>query len=613
MGITVEETINMEPSVQKVRQAVVQFVSDYYRRSVNTRVPSLREICRGENVVKACGRACYPKKLEPVFPPELDGSGPLMKRVCKASHVPTPTARISKARKATKAKAKKRSKKKTAKLDGLELAVTEVQETAHQPASREDIQRSIEIQNEQERFREEAAKEDAERLKILSRDPNPKVSGPVKDALGELMPEIMEHMFGIKVTVPELVAMQKTCDEATEQGWHVEDVYEWAALSEEEQKAFRELREKAYDKGLSVTGYMSTLMQNLEDLKAKSQQLSRENERLSRIVDGLKLEEKSLNERCSRLNTWLEEDYHRKKKGLEEKYLRDIDGCRVEFLKFKEKMEAMMEELQNDCKAWEAKRNKLIAECGLLEKQATNMVREAKESLDKIRGETAEAVKERDTVRGELRQLRALVGPKGTVADLAKQKEDLKAQLAERDRQLAEKAMQVAGEWLNQEEAIQEAEGVHRFVLDEVERRINAAGPALYVLEFLESELPDEKFRELTFAITLAQVKRESQNPDNPYFADLPLKKGKLSGAFPDSIEEYKRLHNEKMERLEGQRGIVLNQIRRDAMGFGISTHTIFGFLDEVMKPLAEAYFNPKKTRQTTPANNDRREPDRSS
>jgi hypothetical protein len=253
MGITVEETIDMESSVQKVRQAVIEFVSGYYRRSVNTRVPSLREICRDEKVVKACGGTCYPKKLEPVFPPELDGSGPFMKRVCRASHVPAPTARIRKAMKATEAKAKKRSKKKTAKLDGPESVG--VQETTHHPASREEIERSIETQDEQVRFREEAAKEDARRLKILFRDPDPKISGPIKDALGELMPEIVEHMFGIKVTVPELIVMQKTYDKATEEGWHVEDVYEWTELSEEERETFKDLRKKAYDEGLPVNKY----------------------------------------------------------------------------------------------------------------------------------------------------------------------------------------------------------------------------------------------------------------------------------------------------------------------------------------------------------------------
>lgn len=614
-----KKAIDMESSLQKVRRAVIEFVSDYYRRSVNMRVPSLREICRGEKVAKACGGACYPKKLEPVFPPELDGSGPLMERVCKASHVPAPTARIRKARKATEAKAKKGGKKKTAKLD-VELAVTEVQETAHQPASREDIQRSIEIQDEQERFREEAAKEDGERLKILFRDPNPKISGPVKDALGELMPEIMEHMFGIKVTVPELVAMKKTYDEATEQGWYVEDVYEWAALSEEERKTFKELREEAYGEGLLVSKYM-------EGLKTRSSLLSKENERLSIEVDGLKLKEKSLDDRCSWLDTWLEEDYERKKKGLEEKYLQDIDGCQGEFLEFKGKTQARKKELQNDCKEWKTKRDNLITKCGDIEKQAVNIVRKAKETLDKIKGETAEAVKERDMARGELRQLRALAGPKGTVSDLAKRNEDLKAQLAGRDQQLAEKAMQLAGKWLNHEEALQtfkeeskrfmgEVEGVCRLVSDEVEHRMENAGPALHVLEFLENELPDKKFNDLVFAINMAEVKRESQNPDNPYFAVLPVKKGESLRAFPKSVEEYKQLYNERMESLEEHRRIELDRIRKAAMGIEtleVGANVFVRILEGVVKPVVDAYLNPKKTASNDSANNDRREQDRSS
>jgi hypothetical protein len=190
------------------------------------------------------------------------------------------------------------------------------------------------------------------------------------------------------------------------------------------------------------------------------------------------------------------------------------------------------------------------------------------------------------------------VGPKGTVANLAKQKEDLKAQLAERDRQLAEKAMQLAGEWLNQEEAIQEAEGVYRFVLDEVERRINTAGPALYVLEFLESELPDDKFRKLTFAISLAQVKRESQNPDSPYFADLPMRKKELLGAFP-ATEEYQRLRKEKMENLHKRRQDLLQRIREDSNNFAtieMWVKTGGNLLNTFVKPMVEAYLNPKET-----------------
>ncbi|HUW48604.1 MAG TPA: hypothetical protein VMW36_07670 [Patescibacteria group bacterium] len=407
-------------------------------------------------------------------------------------------------------------------------------------------------------------------------------------------------MFGIKVTVPELIAMQKTYDEATEQGWQVEDVYEWAALSEEEKKTFKELREKACGEGLLVSKYM-------EGLKTRSSQLSKENERLSIEVDGLKLKEKSLNDRCSWLNTWLEEDYERKKKGLEEKYLQDIDGCQGEFLEFKGKTQARKEELQNDCKEWETKRDNLITKCGDIEKQSVNIVRKAEDSLDNVKGENAEAVKERDMARGELRQLRALAGPKGAVSDLAKRNEDLKAQLAERDQQLAWKAMQLAGKWLNQEEALQtfneesrrlsaEVEGVCRLVSDEVKHRMENAGPALHVLEFLENELPDDKFKELTFAINLAEVKRESLNPDNPYFAHLSSRKKELLGVFP-TTEECQRLHEEKMENLHKRREAILQKIREAANE--IATTETWEKTGErlltALKSIVEAYFNPKQ------------------
>jgi len=237
------------------------------------------------------------------------------------------------------------------------------------------------------------------------------------------------------------------------------------------------------------------------------------------------------------------------------------------------------------------------------------MVREAKNSLDKIKGERAEAVKERDTATGELKQLRALVGPKGTVTDLVKQKENLKATLTEKDQQLVEKAMEVAGKWLNQEEALQtfneesrrltgEVEGVCRLVSDEAEHRMENAGPALYVLEFLENELPDEKFKDLVFAITLAEVKRESLNPDNPYFAHLSAEKKELLGVFP-ATKEYQHLHKEKMENLHKRREDLLQKIREDSNNFAtieMWVKTGGNLANTFVKPMVEAYLNPKKT-----------------
>ncbi|HUW47384.1 MAG TPA: hypothetical protein VMW36_01400 [Patescibacteria group bacterium] len=237
-----EKTISMEPSVQKVRRAVIQFASDYFRRSVNTRVPSLREICRDDRVVKACGGACYPKKLEPIFPPELDGSGPLMKRMCKASHVPAPTARIRKAMKATEAKAKKAKKadqKKTVKPDA-ELAVAEVQETARQPGSREDLQRSIEMEMDQRRYRKKMAEEKAKQIKLLALDPNKEISGPVLDALAEVFPRILKHCHGITLSFWTLKELNKITggDLSYET---VTRMVQYARLSDEEKQAIRDL------------------------------------------------------------------------------------------------------------------------------------------------------------------------------------------------------------------------------------------------------------------------------------------------------------------------------------------------------------------------------------
>jgi hypothetical protein len=239
MGITVEKTIGMEPNVQNVRRAVIQFASDCYRRSVNTRVPSLREICRDERVVKACGGACYPKKLEPIFPPELDGSGPLMKRVCKASHIPAPTARIRKAMKATEAKAKKADQRKTVKPDA-EPAVAEVQETVQRPGSVEDFQRSVEMEKEQRRYWEKMAEEKAKEIKLLALDPNKEISGPVLDALAEVLPRILKHCHEITLSFWALKELNKITGSDLSFGT-VTRMVQYAKLSDEEKQAIRDL------------------------------------------------------------------------------------------------------------------------------------------------------------------------------------------------------------------------------------------------------------------------------------------------------------------------------------------------------------------------------------
>jgi hypothetical protein len=243
--------------------------------------------------------------------------------------------------------------------------------------------------------------------------------------------------------------------------------------------------------------------------------LSEENERLSRSIERHKREEEDLNARYSRLNWCLEEDYKLKKKRLEEEYL-----------KFKQELQAAMKKLQDDCNALKTKRDKLKTECHLIEKQRANTVNEAEESLDKIKAETEEAVKERNVARDELMQLRASVGPRGTVTDLLKQKKDLKAALREKDQQLAEKAL-----WLSRDfNARMEAE---RIVTEErtlMEHLIEKAGalPNLFLFLSNPQHFPKEHFKELNSLLDELEVWRGYENPPSLYKNVLSKSKDSL-------------------------------------------------------------------------------------
>jgi molecular chaperone GrpE (heat shock protein) len=141
-----------------------------------------------------------------------------------------------------------------------------------------------------------------------------------------------------------------------------------------------------------------------------------------------------------------------------------------------------------------------------------------------------------------------------------------------------------------------DVEGVCRLVSDDVKHRMENARPALHVLEFLENMLPDEKLKDLVFAINLAEVKRESLNPDNPYFAHLSSRKKELLGVFP-TTEEYQRLHKEKMENLHKRREAQLQKIREAANE--IATTETWEKMGErlltALEPIVEAYFNPRQ------------------
>lgn len=217
--------LTVNPKLQGIRKAVIQFVSGHYGEK--GRVPGLREIYRDEMVVKAAGGKCYPQKLELAFPHGLDGSGVLMKRICEASGVPPPTGRIRRSEKAKRERSRKADKQKESLL--------------------EELRRSYEEENRQKTYRKGKAEEVAEQVIMLATDPTEEISGPVLDALGEVLPKILERRYGFSEADFNLVSTRKCWPELLKFLEHFGvcetgiDICEWSTLSPEEKETFREL------------------------------------------------------------------------------------------------------------------------------------------------------------------------------------------------------------------------------------------------------------------------------------------------------------------------------------------------------------------------------------
>lgn len=365
----------------KFKDAVLDYFKKYYKR--HKEAPPTRQIFK--HFSKTRFYTTFPKGVA---------------EACKLAEIPVSEASIKRMKRALQALEKKR--------------VREIEKEV--PA--QDVKQSYavqrEVQQREEQRRKELAEKHAKEDAMLLQDLNEAIRRPVVNAIENYaLPVILETKYGIKATVPEILAMLKEYKKAEDKGWCPEFIIEWGVLSEERQADFEQSCKEAHEKGLSVRGYLSWCKAEVEREKAESDRLSRENECLSITVEGLKRKGEALNRRCSRLNS----DYQSKEKRLEDKYLRDINDYKVGFLNFKGEIQAMTKKLTDNYKGWETK--------------CLNLVEAAKDSFDKIKAETAETVKERDEARGELKQLRALVGPEGTVTDLVKQKEDLKATLLE--------------------------------------------------------------------------------------------------------------------------------------------------------------------------------------
>jgi tRNA/tmRNA/rRNA uracil-C5-methylase (TrmA/RlmC/RlmD family) len=213
--------------------------------------------------------------------------------------------------------------------------------------------------------------------------------------------------------------------------------------------------------------------------------------------------------------------------------LRDIDGCKVEFLEFKGKVQAMKKELIDDYKGWETKRDRLITECENIEKKFDIRVKAACETLDKTKAETTEA-------RNELKQLRASVGPKGTVTDLVKQKEDLKTQLADKDQQLAEKALWLSRDFNARMEAERTVTEERENTLALAEHLIKKTGdlPHLFLFLVNPKTFPEGHFKELNSLMDELEVWRGYEKPPSLYKDILSKSKVPLKHIKAD-IEKY--------------------------------------------------------------------------
>jgi len=274
-----------------------------------------------------------------------------------------------------------------------------------------DVKQSYEIQHEvqqrEEQRRKEAAEKHAKDLALLLEDPNEAIRRPVVNAIENYaLPVLLETKYGIKATVPEILEMLREYKKVDDEGWCVEFAMEWGILSEDEREAFRELYNKAYsEEGVSPTRYLVTLKGAMENLKGKKDQLLRE-------IGELNQKKKDLNWTYSLLRTRhseLDKDHEKRKKHLDDEYYEKARNYAIQFSTVKKQFEDEIAKLIKE-------RDRLNAKCDELEKTVSRIVESGLQQDDKIKAQIAEG-------RAELKEL-------------AKENEEIKAQLAERNQQL---------------------------------------------------------------------------------------------------------------------------------------------------------------------------------
>jgi len=253
---------------QEFKTTIIQYYKKYHK--LHNEAPSLKKVF--EHFKK---QKLYYAKFYDIFP---RGQA----EACKIAGIPVPEERLKQTRKARQTAKKKRVREPAETKATLIHDVKQSYEIQHEVQQREEQRRK--------EFAEKHAKEDA----LLLQDPNEAISGPIRDAIENYaLPVLLETKYGIKATVPEILAMLKEYKKAEDEGWYVGYVMEWGILSEEGRETFGEIC------NMNPGGTKNRLLEEVNEIEQKKRKLDWDYSGLKTRYDNLK---KNYEEREKRLD-----------------------------------------------------------------------------------------------------------------------------------------------------------------------------------------------------------------------------------------------------------------------------------------------------------------------
>lgn len=230
-------------------QKVIDFAREFYAQ--NGQVPPIRRLCRECNI------------SAPWFYRKFGSLESFVEKTGLKLDVAS-KERISSTRKATKRRTRK--KRPTLHRDSNPAMVVEGESPKQQAAPTfEEIQQNLKDEEEARQQRLENIGKFAAQIEILALDGDPKISGPVIDALSGVVPTILEHKYHIEASLKDLIEANDVLHQA--------------------QKERKKLRAKE----IQLDGYAKKVQADRERLKADSDKGA-----LFRRVESLEAEKRVL-------------------------------------------------------------------------------------------------------------------------------------------------------------------------------------------------------------------------------------------------------------------------------------------------------------------------------